>query len=75
MFAFLSLLSIAQCLLGLILFIAPDVSNIIAIVVLISGIMGAVAYGKLETIETRTKWLTEIAKSKGYKDPTENPKN
>ena len=71
MFAFLGLLSVAQCVLSIILFITPTVSNIIAIVVLVSGLMGICVYSKLQKMEEQTQWLVKIAKEKGYKDPTE----
>ena len=71
MFVFLSILSYIQCFLSFILLGIPDLPSIVAIFCLISGIINIVVYRKLAIMEKRTQWLTDIAKEKGYKDPTE----
>lgn len=71
MFVFLSILSYIQCFLSFILLCIPDLPKIVAIVCLISGIINIIIYRKLAIMEKRTQWLTDIAKEKGYKDPTE----
>ena len=71
MFVFLSVLSYIQCFFSFVILGIRDVPKIVAIIVLVFGIINIIVYGKLDTMEKRTKWLAEIAKEKGYKDPTE----
>ena len=71
MFVFLSILSYIQFFAGFILLLTNDLPTIWAIVILASGIINIIFYRKLAIMEKRTQWLTDIAKGKGYKDPTE----
>ena len=77
MFIVLCLFSIMQCIIaGATLISGNESTSLVALILFIFGIVNAIVYGKLDKMEERTKWLSTIAKEKGYKDPTEtNYKN
>ena len=71
MFAFLSILSIISLVASFLLLAANDIPTIVGLYFLFSSIINLALFNKLDTMEKRTQWLTDIAKEKGYKDPTE----
>ena len=69
MFKFLKVTSVLGAI--LLLFFALTKSNAVLAILGVQGIFNAIVFAKLEKMEIRSAWLSGIAKSKGFADPTE----